>query len=267
MVSSTKLAPDTTVLASEQTINEALATLLPVCSVAESVASPGVDFSSAVTPDLSEIVPGNFVVSVEPHGGEAGASPLEKKVMMRRKTYQAVIGFLAICQCSLLSFHVLLFSFFWVFSFTIFRVFGAHDSCFIGSEVFLFWKMRVKIVTPSPKPKRRTQFPELDVGLNGWSGTEDVSFPATPLSPDVAQLGRQLAKTMEERTARQIRSGLLIGVFGLCVLVCGTLWWRLLSVNPFSFFLLSSLLCVFLGFSELVEKVENRLDRPKKEGV
>ena len=73
MVSSTKLPHVATVLATEQTVNEALAALLPVCSVAESVATPGVDVSSAVPPDLSKIVPGNFDVSVDPHGGEADA--------------------------------------------------------------------------------------------------------------------------------------------------------------------------------------------------
>ena len=92
---------------------------------------------------------------------------------------------------------------------SVFRVLGSNDSCFIGSKVFPFRKMSVRFLTPSPKPKRGTQFPELNVGLSGWSGTEDVSFPATPLSPEVVQLGRQLASTLEERTARQFQSGVL----------------------------------------------------------
>ena len=62
--------------------------------------------------------------------------------------------------------------------------------------------MSVTFVTPSTKPKGGTRIPVLDVGLSGWSGAEDGSFPATPLSPEVVQLGRQLASTMEERTAR-----------------------------------------------------------------
>ena len=129
--------------------------------------------------------------------------PPEMKVMTKRNANQAVIGFFYLPVQSLCLF--LCFRFFS----SVFRVLGAHDSCFIGAKVFPFRKMSVKFVTPSPKPKRGTQFPELDVGLSGWSGTEDVSFPATPLSPEVVQLGRHwggaLASTMEERTSRQIQ--------------------------------------------------------------
>ena len=39
------------------------------------------------------------------------------------------------------------------------------------------------------------------------------------MSPEVVQLGRQLASTMEERTARQIQPGFFIGVICFCVLV------------------------------------------------
>ena len=61
----------------------------------------------------------------------------------------------------------------------------------------------------SPKSKRTTRIPELDSPLSGWSGAEDGSFPAAPESPEMVQLGRQLASTVEERTARQIQTGLL----------------------------------------------------------
>ena len=59
------------------------------------------------------------------------------------------------------------------------------------------------------KIKRTTRVTELDATLSGWSGAEDVSFSATPVSPEMMQLGRQLASTVEERTARQIQTGLL----------------------------------------------------------
>ena len=70
----------------------------------------------------------------------------------------------------------------------------------------------MKFVTPSSKPRRGAQFPELDAGLSDWSGAEDGSFPTTPLTPEVVQLGRQLASAVEERTAQRIQSGLLICV-------------------------------------------------------
>ena len=69
--SSLKLPPVTSVLVPEQSINDALTTLLPANPTTESSVVPGVDVSSAVPPDLSEVVPGDFDVSVEPHGGEA----------------------------------------------------------------------------------------------------------------------------------------------------------------------------------------------------
>ena len=75
MDSSTRLPPVTTVLATDQTFNEALTALLPACAATESVTVLGVDVSSAVPPDLSGIVPGNFDLDLEPHGGEAGTSP------------------------------------------------------------------------------------------------------------------------------------------------------------------------------------------------
>ena len=89
--SSSKLPPVTSVLVPEQSINDALTTLLPACPATESsvvpgidVSSavppdlsevvPGIDVSSAVPPDLSEVVPGDFDVSVEPHEGEAATT-------------------------------------------------------------------------------------------------------------------------------------------------------------------------------------------------
>ena len=61
----------------------------------------------------------------------------------------------------------------------------------------------------SPKSKRTTRVPELDATLSGWSGAEDGSFLATPVSPEMMQLGRQLASTVEERAVRQIQTSLL----------------------------------------------------------
>ena len=72
--SSLKLPPVTSVLVPEQSINDALTTLLPANPTTESSVVPGVDVSSAVPPDLSEVVPGDFDVSVEPHGGEAATT-------------------------------------------------------------------------------------------------------------------------------------------------------------------------------------------------
>ena len=89
--SSLKLPPVTSVLVPEQSINDALATLLPANPTTESSVVPGIDVSSAVPPDLSEVVPGvdgssavppdlsevvpsDFDVSVEPHGGEAATT-------------------------------------------------------------------------------------------------------------------------------------------------------------------------------------------------
>ena len=72
--SSSKLPPVTSVLVPEQSINDALTTLLPACPTTESSVVPGIDVSSAVPPDLSEVVPGDFDVSVEPHEGEAATT-------------------------------------------------------------------------------------------------------------------------------------------------------------------------------------------------
>ena len=72
--SSSKLPPVTSVLVPEQSINDALTTLLPACPNTESSVVPGIDVSSAVPPDLSEVVPGDFDVSVEPHEGEAATT-------------------------------------------------------------------------------------------------------------------------------------------------------------------------------------------------
>ena len=57
--------------------------------------------------------------------------------------------------------------------------------------------------------KKTARAPDLDATMSGWSGAEDVSFSATPVSPEMMQLGRQLASTVEERTVRQIQTGVL----------------------------------------------------------
>ena len=82
---------------------------------------------------------------------------------------------------------------------------SSYRDCVVGPKVFPFRKF----MESSPKLKRTTRVPELDATLSGWSGAEDVSFSATPVSPEMMQLGRQLASTVEERTARQIQTGLL----------------------------------------------------------
>ena len=74
LCSSSKLPPVTSVLVPEQSINDALTALFPACTTTESSVVPGIDVSSAVPPDLSEVVPGNFDVSVEPHRGEAATT-------------------------------------------------------------------------------------------------------------------------------------------------------------------------------------------------
>ena len=86
---------------------------------------------------------------------------------------------------------------------------SSYHASVVGSKVFPFRKTSVKFIQSSPKLKRTAWVPELDTTLSGWSGTEDVSFSATPVSPEMMQLGRQLASTVEERTARQIQTGLL----------------------------------------------------------
>ena len=133
--SSLKLPPVTSVLVPEQSINDALATLLLAIPTTELSVVPGIDVSSAVPPDLSEVVPGVDVSSAVP--------PDLSEVVP-----------------------------------------GGFD---VSVEPHL----------------------ELDATLSGWSGAEDVSFSATPVSPEMMQLGRQLASTVEERTARQIQTGVL----------------------------------------------------------
>ena len=64
---------------------------------------------------------------------------------------------------------------------------------------------------------KKPQMPDIDVYLSDWSGAENGSFPVTPETPRVVQLGRQLASTMEERTTRQIQSSWLIGIMFQCV--------------------------------------------------
>ena len=67
----------------------------------------------------------------------------------------------------------------------------------------------MKFMELSPKLKKTARAPDLDATMSGWSGAEDVSFSATPVSPEMMQLGRQLASTVEERTVRQIQTGVL----------------------------------------------------------
>ena len=86
---------------------------------------------------------------------------------------------------------------------------SSYRDCVVGSKVFPFRKTSVKFMESSPKLKRTTRVPELDATMSGWSGAADVSFSATPVSPEMMQLGRQLASTVEERTARQIQTGFL----------------------------------------------------------
>ena len=97
--------------------------------------------------------------------------------------------------------------------------FSSYRDCVVGSKVFPFRKTNVKFMESSPKSKRMTPVPELDATLSDWSGAEDGSFPATPVSPEVMQLGRQLALTVEERTVWQIQTGLLF--FGFWPFVDG----------------------------------------------
>ena len=83
--SSLKLPPVTSVLVPEQSINDALTTLLPANPTTESSVVPGVDVSSAVPPDLSEVVPGDFDVSVEPHGGEAATTSTGEEIAVEEE--------------------------------------------------------------------------------------------------------------------------------------------------------------------------------------
>ena len=200
--SSLKLPPVTSVLVPEQSINDALTTLLPANPTTESSVVPGIDVSSAVPPDLSEVVPGDFDVSVEPHGGEAATTSTGEENAVEEESTPSC----KLCVCMIVSFCCCFFSFlptFWaLFS-------SSYHACVVGSKVFPFRKTSVKFMESSPKLKRTARVPELDATLSGWSGAEDVSFSATPVSPELIQLGRQLASTVEERTARQIQTGLL----------------------------------------------------------
>ena len=63
----------------EQSINDALTALLPARGSAGSAATPEDGVSCAVPPDLSGVVLGNFDISLEPHGGDAGTYPTESE--------------------------------------------------------------------------------------------------------------------------------------------------------------------------------------------
>ena len=240
--SSLKLPPVTSVLVPEQSINDVLTTLLPANPTTGSSVVPGVDVSSAappglsevvpgndvssaVPPDLSEVVPGDFDVSVEPHEGEAATTSTGEERTVEEedtpvcKLCVCMIGFF--CCCCFFSFF---FTCWFLFSFS------CH-SCVVGSKVFPFRKTSVKFMESSPKLKRTTRVADVDATLSGWSGAEDVSFSATPVSPEMMQLGRQLASTVEERTARQIQTGeLFICDWPLVGMVCGSLQRRLFWV-------------------------------------
>ena len=257
---SLKLPPVASVLVPGQSINDVLTTLLPanpttgssvvpgvdVSSAAPpglsevvpgvdvssavppglSEVVPGVDVSSAVPPDLSEVVPGDFDVSVEPHEGEAATTSTGEERTVEEedtpvcKLCVCVIGFFCCC-C--------FFLFFLPTCWFLFSI--SYHSCVVGSKVFPFRKTSVKFMESSPKLKRTSRVADVDATLSGWSGAEDVSFSATPVSPEMMQLGRQLASTVEERTARQIQTGeLFICDWPLVGMVCGTLQRRLFWV-------------------------------------
>ena len=223
---SLKLPPVSSVLVPEQSINDVLTTLLPANPTTGSSVVPGVDVSStappglsevvpgvdvspAVPPDLSEVVPGDFDVSVEPHEGEAATTSTgEERTADEEDTpvcklCVCVIGFFCCCCC--------FFFFFFIHAALVFNLLVSvsisYHSCVVGSKVFPFRKTSVRFMESSPKLKRTTRAADVDATLSGWSGAEDVSFSATPVSPEVMQLGRQLASTVEERTVRQIQTG------------------------------------------------------------
>ena len=239
---SLKLPPVASVLVPGQSINDVLTTLLPanpttgssvvpgvdVSSAAPpglSEVVPGVDVSSAVPPDLSEVVPGDFDVSVEPHEGEAATTSTgEEKTVEEEDTPVCKL-----CVCVIGFFCCCCFFFFLPTCWFLFSI--SYHSCVVGSKVFPFRKTSVKFMESSPKLKRTSRVADVDATLSGWSGAEDVSFSATPVSPEMMQLGRQLASTVEERTARQIQTGeLFICDWPLVGMVCGTLQRRLFWV-------------------------------------
>ena len=239
---SLKLPPVASVLVPGQSINDVLTTLLPanpttgssvvpgvdVSSAAPpglSEVVPGVDVSSAVPPDLSEVVPGDFDVSVEPHEGEAATTSTgEEKTVEEEDTPVCKL-----CVCVIGFFCCCCFFFFLPTCWFLFSI--SYHSCVVGSKVFPFRKTSVKFMESSPKLKRTSRVADVDATLSGWSGAEDVSFSATPVSPERMQLGRQLASTVEERTARQIQTGeLFICDWPLVGMVCGTLQRRLFWV-------------------------------------
>ena len=201
--SSSKLPPVTSVLVPEQSVNDALTSLLPACPTTESSVVPGIDVSSAVPPDLSEVVPGDFDVSVEPHEGEAATTSTGEE----RAVEEEDTPVCKLCDWFLLLLLLLLFFFLFFLSTCWFLFSISYHSCVVGSKVFPFRKTSVKFMESSPKLKRTTRVADVDAALSGWSGAEDVSFSATPVSPEMMQLGRQLASTVEERTARQIQTG------------------------------------------------------------
>ena len=262
---SLKLPPVSSVLVPEQSINDVLTTLLPANPTTRSSVVPGVDVSStappglsevvpgvdvsstappglsevvpgvdvspAVPPDLSEVVPGDFDVSVEPHEGEAATTSTgEERTADEEDTpvcklCVCVIGFFCCCCCFFFFIHAAL-----VFNLLV-SVSISYHSCVVGSKVFPFRKTSVRFMESSPKLKRTTRAADVDATLSGWSGAEDVSFSATPVSPEVMQLGRQLASTVEERTVRQIQTGeLFICDWPLVGMVCCTLRRRLFWV-------------------------------------
>ena len=198
----------TSVLVPEQSINDALTTLLPASPTTESSVVPGVDVSSAVPPDLSEVVPGDFDVSVEPHGREAATTSTGEENAVEEENTPGC----KLCVCMIVSFCCCCCFFFFLptcwFLFSI-----SYHACVVGSKVFPFRKTSVKFMKSSPKLKKTIRAPDLDLlpsaTLSGWSGAEDVSFSATPVSPEMMQLGRQLASTVEERIVRQIQTGVL----------------------------------------------------------
>ena len=95
--SSLKLPPVTSVLVPEQSINDALTTLLPANPTTETSV---VDVSSAVPPDLSEVVPGDFDVSVEPHGGEAATTSTGEENAVEEENTPGC----KLCVCMIVSF-------------------------------------------------------------------------------------------------------------------------------------------------------------------
>ena len=167
--SSLKLPPVTSVLVPEQSINDALTTLLPANPTTKSSVVPGIDVSSAVPPDLSEVVPGDFDVSVEPHGGEAATTSTGEENAVEEENTPSC----KLCVCMIVSFCCCFFFFlptYWaLFS-------SSYHACVVGSKVFPFRKTSVKFMESSPKLKRTARVPELDATLSDWSWAEDVSF-------------------------------------------------------------------------------------------